>query len=59
MPKLLQYYVTNGHGDVTKIRDTSGKILNEYTYDILGNPEKTIVTVPNILRYGIVVLMIL
>ncbi|MDK8193129.1 hypothetical protein QP794_23865 [Paenibacillus sp. UMB7766-LJ446] len=51
--------MTNGHGDITEIQDTSGKILNEYTYDILRNPEKTIVTVPNILRYGIAVLMML
>ncbi|MGG4132072.1 RHS repeat-associated core domain-containing protein [Paenibacillus illinoisensis] len=48
----LQYYVTNGHGDVTEIRDASGNILNEYTYDIWGNPEKTKETVPNVLRYA-------
>ncbi len=48
----LQYYVTNGHGDVTEIRDASGKILNEYAYDIWGNPEKTKESVANVLRYA-------
>ncbi|WP_193748516.1 polymorphic toxin type 28 domain-containing protein [Paenibacillus sp. PAMC 26794] len=48
----LQSYVTNGHGDVTEIRDASGNILNRYTYDIWGNPEMTEETVPNVLRYA-------
>lgn len=48
----LQYYVTNGHGDVTEIRDASGNILNQYTYDIWGNPETTKETVQNSLRYA-------
>ncbi|CAI6082969.1 hypothetical protein PAECIP112173_03744 [Paenibacillus sp. JJ-100] len=48
----LQSYVTNGHGDVTEIRDASGNILNRYTYDIWGNPETTEETVPNALRYA-------
>ncbi|GGH61419.1 hypothetical protein GCM10008014_36840 [Paenibacillus silvae] len=48
----LQSYVTNGHGDVTEIRDASGNVLNRYTYDIWGNPETTEETVPNALRYA-------
>jgi RHS repeat-associated protein len=48
----LQSYVTNGHGDVTEIRDASGNVLNRYTYDIWGNAETTEETVPNVLRYA-------
>ncbi|WP_440115587.1 RHS repeat-associated core domain-containing protein [Paenibacillus sp. QZ-Y1] len=48
----LQSYVTNGHGDVTEIRDASGNVLNRYTYDIWGNPETAEETVPNVLRYA-------
>ncbi|WP_339274060.1 RHS repeat-associated core domain-containing protein [Paenibacillus sp. FSL W8-0426] len=48
----MQYDVTNGHGDVTEIRDASGNILNQYSYDIWGNPEQTNETVPNNLRYA-------
>jgi len=48
----LQSYVTNGHGDVTEIRNASGNVLNRYTYDIWGNPETTEETVPNVLRYA-------
>ncbi|MFC9711767.1 RHS repeat-associated core domain-containing protein [Paenibacillus sp. NPDC056933] len=48
----IQSYVTNGHGDVTEIRDASGNVLNRYTYDIWGNPETTEETVPNVLRYS-------
>ncbi|CAG7648207.1 hypothetical protein PAESOLCIP111_05552 [Paenibacillus solanacearum] len=32
------YYVHNGHGDVVGLTDGSGSILNQYTYDIWGNP---------------------
>lgn len=31
------YYLMNGHGDVTEIRDNTGAVLNNYTYDIWGN----------------------
>lgn len=48
----LQYYVTNGHGDVTELRDASGKLLNSYSYDIWGNPLTVQETVPNALRYA-------
>ncbi|GAA0135438.1 hypothetical protein YSY43_22780 [Paenibacillus sp. YSY-4.3] len=48
----LQYYVTNGHGDVTELRDASGKLLNSYNYDIWGNPITVQETVPNSLGYA-------
>lgn len=31
------YYVTNGHGDVTEIRNASRGVVNSYEYDIWGN----------------------
>lgn len=31
------YYLYNGHGDVVQIVDTSGKTVNEYSYDEWGN----------------------
>ncbi|WDH80479.1 RHS repeat-associated core domain-containing protein [Paenibacillus urinalis] len=33
-----QYYVLNGHGDVEYIVDSTGEILNSYTYDLWGKP---------------------
>ncbi|PWV97892.1 RHS repeat-associated protein [Paenibacillus cellulosilyticus] len=32
------YYLTNGHGDVTELRDKSGGLVNQYTYDLWGSP---------------------
>jgi len=35
------YYLTNSHGDVTKLVDAnSGYVLNSYEYDIWGNPRQ-------------------
>ncbi|MDG0874818.1 RHS repeat-associated core domain-containing protein [Paenibacillus thiaminolyticus] len=48
----LQYYVTNGHGDIMEIQDAIGKVLNRYTCDIWGNPLKQEEQVPNIFRYS-------
>ncbi|MNB80321.1 tRNA(Glu)-specific nuclease WapA precursor [compost metagenome] len=31
------YYLYNGHGDVVQIVDTSGKLVNSYSYDAWGN----------------------
>ncbi|QUL56314.1 RHS repeat protein [Paenibacillus tritici] len=31
------YYLYNGHGDVVQIVDTTGKVVNNYTYDEWGN----------------------
>ncbi|MNH33015.1 tRNA3(Ser)-specific nuclease WapA precursor [compost metagenome] len=44
--------MTNGHGDVTELRDASGNLLNAYSYDIWGNPITVQETVPNSLRYA-------
>ena len=35
---VVLYYMNNGHGDVTGIVDGVGNIVNEYRYDIWGNP---------------------
>ena len=48
----MQYYVSNGHGDITEIRDAQGNVLNRYTYDIWGNPLVQEERVPNIFRYS-------
>ncbi|MCK9910161.1 RHS repeat-associated core domain-containing protein, partial [Microbacteriaceae bacterium K1510] len=35
------YYLFNSHGDVTKLVDArSGQVLNQYEYDIWGNPKQ-------------------
>ncbi len=31
------YVESNGHGDITELRDEQGAMLNRYTYDIWGN----------------------
>jgi RHS repeat-associated protein len=36
--EVVLYYVTNGHGDVMAVVDGAGNIVNEYSYDIWGNP---------------------
>ena len=38
---VVLYYVNNGHGDVTGVVDGVGNIVNQYTYDIWGNPLST------------------
>ncbi|MEC0079293.1 polymorphic toxin-type HINT domain-containing protein, partial [Paenibacillus alvei] len=48
----MQYYVSNGHGDITEVRDAQGNVLNRYTYDIWGNPLVQEEQVPNIFRYS-------
>ncbi|MCY9528556.1 wall-associated protein WapA [Paenibacillus alvei] len=48
----MQYYISNGHGDITEIRDAQGNVLNRYTYDIWGNPLVQEEQVPNIFRYS-------
>lgn len=34
----ILYYVYNGHGDVIELQSSGGGIVNEYDYDIFGNP---------------------
>ncbi|PQP80799.1 type IV secretion protein Rhs [Paenibacillus sp. PCH8] len=33
------YVQTNGHGDITELRDGDGTLLNKYQYDVWGNLE--------------------
>ncbi|MFJ2043903.1 RHS repeat-associated core domain-containing protein [Paenibacillus taichungensis] len=33
------YVQTNGHGDITELRDVDGALLNKYQYDVWGNLE--------------------
>ena len=47
------YYLFNGHGDVTELRDDTGQTsLNRYSYDIWGNPVTAEETVHNSFRYS-------
>ncbi|MGZ7442370.1 polymorphic toxin-type HINT domain-containing protein [Paenibacillus sp. TH7-28] len=48
----VQYYQLNGHGDVVGLTDSQGNQFNTYTYDIWGNPETEVETVPNVFRYS-------
>ncbi|WP_159888322.1 RHS repeat domain-containing protein [Paenibacillus puerhi] len=51
--QALSYYLHNGHGDVTELRDSTGQTqLNEYSYDIWGNPLIVKESVPNPFRYS-------
>ena len=45
------YYIYNGHGDVVQILDTSGNIVNQYSYDLWGNFEEQIKTIHNPFTY--------
>lgn len=48
-----QFYLQNGHGDITELRDSSGNTqLNKYTYDLWGNPLTTSETVENPFLYS-------
>lgn len=46
------YYLLNGHGDVVELRTAQGQLLNEYEYDIWGNPKYTYETRHNLFRYS-------
>ncbi|MFB9753304.1 polymorphic toxin-type HINT domain-containing protein [Paenibacillus hodogayensis] len=46
------YYVHNGHGDVVALTDGTGNVLNQYTYDMWGNPLTEQESVPNPFRYS-------
>ncbi|WP_445667212.1 RHS repeat-associated core domain-containing protein [Paenibacillus sp. FSL K6-1558] len=48
----LQTYWKNGHGDVTELRNAAGDMLNQYTYDVWGNPRVVEEQTPNVLRYA-------
>ncbi|MDI4649597.1 RHS repeat domain-containing protein [Cohnella hashimotonis] len=46
------YYLHNGHGDVTALRQANGTLLNEYSYDIWGNPLVSSETIDNPFGYA-------
>ena len=46
------FYLYNGHGDVVQVVDSTGEIINQYDYDIWGNPTLTIETAANAIRYA-------
>ncbi|MEF2248033.1 RHS repeat domain-containing protein [Paenibacillus sp. IITD108] len=46
------YVQYNGHGDIVELRDKDGAILNQYSYDIWGNPIIEEETVHNPFRYS-------
>lgn len=46
------YYITNGHGDVTEVRNASGTVLNSYSYDIWGNVIQKTGSYPNPFLYS-------
>ncbi|WP_426448479.1 polymorphic toxin-type HINT domain-containing protein [Paenibacillus sp. S-38] len=51
--QMVAYYLHNGHGDVTELRDSTGTTrLNEYSYDIWGNPLVSNESITNPFRYS-------
>ena len=46
------YYLTNAHGDITKIISREEEILNTYTYDAFGNTTSSTEKVDNRFRYA-------
>jgi RHS repeat-associated protein len=46
------YYLYNGHGDVVKIVDESGNIVNRYKYDEWGNILEETEEIENPIRYA-------
>ncbi|KAF1084282.1 tRNA nuclease WapA precursor [Sporotomaculum syntrophicum] len=46
------YYLYNGHGDVTKVIDQNGNIVNSYTYDEWGNILSQQEQLPQPLKYA-------
>ncbi|MFD0677378.1 MULTISPECIES: S8 family serine peptidase [unclassified Paenibacillus] len=50
----LAYYLNNAHGDVMQVMSSSGAKLNNYDYDLWGNPnpQSTMETVSNPFRYS-------
>ncbi|QAV17807.1 hypothetical protein PC41400_09085 [Paenibacillus chitinolyticus] len=46
------YYVHNGHGDVVELRDANGNVINQYAYDLWGNPTTVLKGVDNPFLYS-------
>ncbi|MCD1260165.1 S8 family serine peptidase [Paenibacillus athensensis] len=47
-----KYYLSNGHGDVVGLADGSGNVINQYAYDLWGNPLTTSEAVTQPFRYS-------
>ncbi len=45
------YYLYNGHGDVVQIVNTSGEVVNNYTYDEWGNTISQVEGISNSFKY--------
>src|SRR5690606_16853246 len=46
------YYFRNGQGDIVELRGASGQPLNQYEYDVWGNPTVLMETVHNPFLYS-------
>lgn len=46
------YYLYNGHGDVVQIVDTSGNVINSYSYDVWGNITSQTEGISNSFKYA-------
>lgn len=46
------YYLYNGHGDVVQIVNTSGGVVNNYTYDEWGNITSQVEGISNSFKYA-------
>lgn len=47
-----QYYLTNGHGDISALVNASGTVTTRYTYDAFGNQNYTEASSNNPFGYG-------
>jgi hypothetical protein len=48
----VSYYLHNSHGDVTKLVDSNGNVLNSYNYDAFGNTTSYAEQAENRFRYA-------
>lgn len=48
----INYFLYNGHGDITQVVNGEGKTLNNYEYDIYGKEKETKEQIKNPIRYG-------
>ena len=46
------YYVSNGHGDITQLTNSSGTIAEDYAYDAFGNQKDAEHSIYNPFRYS-------
>jgi RHS repeat-associated protein len=49
---LISYYLNNAHGDVSKIVNENGEVLNSYEYDTFGNTTSSTEKVQNRFQYA-------